>query len=217
MGDKVPKPFDSQKFISRLSHIAEQVGAVSKAGNPQWKKFCQLKGLRYDLIMSWISKGNTPRAHGILEVAEALDVSTDWLLSGRKGLPDGESQPYCYKHEIYFPGKEKCPLCVNEDNTTADIHRTVAILTQLIHNLQNGSAQSTIPDILNLEKAREPERNDVDSDKQRSEYADREKMHLAVIKELRTIYLAQNKILQSLRSKLESWESTPQAHDMIWG
>lgn len=70
------------RSLKKQKRIAENINrAISKSGLSMWK-IAQKTGIHYNTLNNWVSCRAVPSAIGIAALAEALGVTTDYLLKG---------------------------------------------------------------------------------------------------------------------------------------
>lgn len=72
------------RSLKQRKRIAENISrAIAESGLSMWK-VAQMTGIHYNTLNNWVSCRAVPSAIGIAALADALGVTTDYLLKGDK-------------------------------------------------------------------------------------------------------------------------------------
>ena len=89
--------------MDNILKISERIGHVFESKGISHKKFCDMSGVNYRTLRNYID-GRMPSAEFLISIHETLEVSIDWLLTGKghmyynaellgNYLKDTETQP----------------------------------------------------------------------------------------------------------------------------
>jgi transcriptional regulator with XRE-family HTH domain len=90
------------------SEIVERIDAKLKDKNLKRQAVCDYAGCTPTAIVHWKKQGSIPAADTAIKIAQFLNVSVEWLITGQDpdGLPEEDRELLTGWHDIDTAGQE---------------------------------------------------------------------------------------------------------------
>ena len=128
---RLERGYNHDKFLERLRIVASFLRGKGEKEDIVWTRFALKIGFEYDLLMSWINKGNTPLVDGLVNFCNKTAISLEWLLNGKGPMLSRYSTGrLSASAEIYTKKIHSIEASPHKDITYEDIDFLITVLEQ---------------------------------------------------------------------------------------